>query len=219
MNTGMVVILLGPPGVGKGTQAVMLAEGLGWAHVSTGDLLRAARREGTDLGQQAQAFMDRGELVPDQLILAMVREHLASLPSEQGVLFDGFPRTGPQAEALDSILPELNRAVNAVVLFTAPDEVLVKRISGRRSCPECGAVYNVHFNPPAEPGRCDRCPGVELVHRADDREETVIRRLEVYRELTEPLIRHYRDEGANVVAVDADRDVDEIQRDVRGILS
>jgi adenylate kinase len=215
----MVVILLGPPGVGKGTQAVILAEGLGWAHVSTGDLLRAARREGTDLGGQAQAFMDRGELVPDELILAMVEEHLAGLPSEQGVLLDGFPRTGPQAEALDGILPGLGRQVDAVVLFTAPDGVLVKRISGRRSCPECGAVYNVHYNPPKRPGRCDRCPEAELAHRADDQEETVVRRLEVYRDLTEPLIRYYQESGARLVSVDADRDVEGIQADVRSELS
>ena len=132
----MVVILLGPPGVGKGTQAVMLAETRGWAHVSTGDLLRAARREGTELGRQAQAFMDRGELVPDSLILAMVREHIEAMPAEQGVLFDGFPRTEPQAEALDLMLPEIGRQVDGVILFTAPAEVLVKRISGRRSCPD-----------------------------------------------------------------------------------
>ena len=215
----MVVILLGPPGVGKGTQAVMLAEGLGWAHVSTGDLLRAARRNGTDLGQQAQAFMDRGELVPDDLILAMVQEHLSSLPPEQGVFFDGFPRTKLQAEALEGMLPGLDRQVDAVVLFTAPDQVLVKRISGRRSCPDCGSVYNVHFKPPATDGRCDRCPETELVHRADDQEATVVRRLEVYRELTEPLIRHYELAGVRLVSVDADRDLDAIQAEVRSALS
>jgi len=211
----MVVILLGPPGVGKGTQAKLLAKATGWSHVSTGDLLRAARRNGTELGKQAQTFMDRGDLVPDSLILAMVREHLEGMPTEQGVLFDGFPRTEPQAEALAEMLPELGRQVDRVVLLLAPPEVLVKRISGRRSCPECGSVYNVFFNPPQVDGKCDRCPETDLVHRVDDSEETVTRRLEVYRELTKPLVGFYERTGVDLLRVESDRDVDAIQDDVR----
>ena len=210
----MVVILLGPPGVGKGTQAVELADGLGWRHVSTGDLLRAHRREGTALGLEAKGYMDRGELVPDELIVAMVKDVLEALPSEQGVVFDGYPRTVPQAEALDRVLAELGRQVDRVVLLEADDEVLVKRLAGRRSCPECGAVYNVHFNPPATAGRCDRC-GAELVHRKDDEPETVRRRLQVYQEQTAPLVAHYEASDAPLVRVQGDRPVGDVQASVR----
>lgn len=213
----MVVILLGPPGVGKGTQAVRLAEEVGAAHVSTGDLLRAARREGTELGRKAQGFMDRGELVPDGLILDLVREHLASLQEGMPVLFDGFPRTEDQANGLDDLLKELGRSVDAVVLFEADDEVLVKRLSGRRSCPEDGSVYNVYFNPPETEGVCDRC-GTALVHRKDDNAETVSRRLEVYQEETAPLIAFYAEHDAPLERIGADRDVDEIYADFQRIV-
>lgn len=213
----MVVILLGPPGVGKGTQAVRLADEAGWAHVSTGDLLRAARREGTELGKKAQAFMDKGELVPDHLILDLVREHLAEIGSGTGILFDGFPRTTAQAEGLEDVLEDVGRRVDAVVVFDAPEETLVKRLSGRRSCPECGAVYNVHFTPPEQEGVCDRC-GHELVHRKDDHPDTVRRRLRVYREETAPLIEWYEAHEAEQIHIEADRGVDEIQADLREAL-
>lgn len=206
----MVVILLGPPGVGKGTQAAQLADGEGWEHVSTGDLLRAARRDGTELGKKAQAYMDAGELVPDSLILDLVRDHLKSVAPEAGILFDGFPRTTAQAEGLEGVLSQVRRRVDAVVVFEAPDETLVQRLSGRRSCPECGAVYNVHLNPPEKEGVCDRCGGT-LVHRADDAPETVRRRLQVYQELTAPLIAWYEGAEARVVRVPADRPVDDVQ--------
>lgn len=210
----MVAILLGPPGVGKGTQGVLLCETAGCKHVATGDLLRTARREGTELGREAQAFMDRGELVPDDVIVGMVDELLQGLPAETGVVFDGFPRTVPQAEALDEVLERVGRSIDVVAVLQADDEVLVKRLSGRRSCPECGAVYNVHFNPPAAEGVCDRC-GHALVHRADDRPETVANRLEVYRRQTEPLIAFYEGHPAPVRTVDADRDVDSVQASLR----
>ena len=210
----MVVVLLGPPGVGKGTQAVRLVDELGAAHVSTGDLLRAARREGTELGQLAQGYMDRGELVPDQLILDLVRDHLAGLEEGTDVLFDGFPRTTDQATGLDEVLSTSGRQVDAVVLFEAPNETLVKRLSGRRSCPDCGAVYNVYFSPPSAEGVCDRCGGT-LVHRADDNAETVERRLQVYLDQTAPLIDFYDAHSAAMTRIAADREVEEIYADFR----
>jgi adenylate kinase len=210
----MVVVLLGPPGVGKGTQALRLVDELRAAHVSTGDLLRAARREGTELGQLAQGFMDRGELVPDDLILDLVREHLSGVDGEVDVLFDGFPRTTDQADGLDLVLATAGRTVDVVVLFEAPDETLVRRLSGRRSCPECGAVYNTFFGPPAVEGTCDRC-GTTLVHRKDDAPDTVARRLQVYQEQTAPLVAHYSAHSAVLSRIEADRDVEEVYSDFR----
>jgi len=208
----MVVVLLGPPGVGKGTQAVRLVDELTAVHVSTGDLLRAARREGTELGTLAQAFMDRGELVPDDLILDLVKEHLAGIDASTDVMFDGFPRTTDQATGLDAVLEASGRKVNSVVLFEAPDEVLVKRLSGRRSCPECGAVYNAYFSPPVVEDVCDRCGGT-LLHRADDEPDTVKRRLQVYLDQTAPLIAFYQDHSAAMTRIGADRDVEAIYAD------
>jgi len=210
----MVVILLGPPGVGKGTQAIRLADSVGWEHVSTGDLLRAARRDDTELGRKAQGFMDAGELVPDALILDLVAEHLGGVAPEAGILFDGFPRTTAQADGLEEVLATVSRRVDAVVLFEAPDQELVNRLAGRRSCPECGAVYNVHVSPPSIEGVCDRCSGT-LVHRADDQPETVRRRLEVYQELTAPLIAYYEGHEVDLRRVAADRPVEEVQQSLR----
>ena len=213
----MNVILLGPPGVGKGTQGVLLAEGKDWKHIATGDLLRAARRDGTELGQEAQRFMDAGELVPDELIVAMVKETLAALPSGTGVVFDGFPRTVPQAGSLDGALEELGRRVDKVVVLEAEDEVLVQRIAGRRSCPDCGSVFNVYLNPPAMDGICDKC-GSALVHRPDDNPETVRNRLTVYSEQTEPLIRFYSDRPDTIARIPGEGSVDEIQGAIRQAL-
>jgi adenylate kinase len=214
----MIVILLGPPGVGKGTQAVELADGLGWRHLSTGDLLRAHRREGTALGDEAQSYMDRGELVPDDVILGMVREEMAGMDEGAGVIFDGFPRTVPQAEGLDILLEAMARGVDAVVVLEADDDVLVQRLSGRRSCPDCGAVFNVHFNPPEREATCDRC-GASLVHRKDDQATTVRNRLEVYRRQTEPLIRFYEGHTAPVRRVDGELAVDAVARRLRDAVS
>jgi adenylate kinase len=210
----MVVVLLGPPGVGKGTQAVRLVDELGAAHVSTGDLLRAARRAGTELGRLAKGLMDRGELVPDDLILDLVRDHLSGIDASTDVLFDGFPRTTDQATGLDEVLSGIGRRVDAVVLFEASDETLVKRLSGRRSCPDCGAVYNVYFSAPSAEGTCDRCGGT-LVHRADDEPETVARRLQVYLEQTAPLIAFYDEHEAPMTRIAADRDVEDIYAEFR----
>jgi adenylate kinase len=210
----MVLILLGPPGVGKGTQAVRLAEELRAVHVSTGDLLRAARRDGTELGTRAQKYMDVGELVPDHLILDLVRDRLSPVPPDAHVLFDGFPRTTAQAEGLDQVLEQSGRRVDLVVLFEAPDDTIVKRLGGRRSCPQCGAVFNVHFSPPAVEGRCDRC-GSPLQQRPDDVPATITRRLEVYREQTAPLVSFYETDGVGFERIRADRGVDEVYRDFK----
>jgi len=209
----MNLIFLGAPGAGKGTQGALLAERRGLRRVSTGDLLRDAVRKGTPLGQKAKAYMDAGELVPDEVILGLVREVLSERSEATGVLFDGFPRTIPQAEALDRLLEELGQRLDAVVVIDVPDDELVKRLSGRRSCPNCGAVYNVYFEPPRQAGVCDACGGA-LVERADDAAETVRRRLEVYREQTEPLIAYYEASETPVHYVDGSRSVDEVQRDI-----
>ena len=194
-----------------------MAEGKSWKHMSTGDILRANRREGTALGQEAQKYMDAGELVPDELIVAMVKDTLGSMPPSQGVVFDGFPRTVPQAESLDLALQELGRRVDRVVVLEAHDEVLVKRIAGRRSCPECGTVFNVYANPPRREGVCDKC-GAELVHRPDDNPETVQNRLDVYKAQTEPLIRFYEGREGVMARIPGEGGVDEIQQGIRAAL-
>ncbi|GMR13249.1 MAG: adenylate kinase [Gemmatimonadota bacterium] len=209
----MYVILLGPPGVGKGTQGVLLADAHGMNRIVTGDLLRSARAEGTPLGLEAEQYMDAGELVPDGVMNAMVKECLESLPAERGVVFDGFPRTDGQATALHGTLEELGRRIDHVIVIEADNEVLVRRIAGRRSCPECGRVFNVYLNPPEREGVCDRDQS-PLVHRADDEPETVRRRLEVYHELTEPLIAFYERSDATVSYVPGDQSVEDVQSSI-----
>ena len=213
----MVVILLGPPGVGKGTQAVRLIESVGGEHISTGDLLRQACRDGTDLGLEAQEFMDKGELVPDLLILDLIRHHLSATDSETGIVFDGFPRTIPQAEGLDRVLLDVAREVSQVVLFEAPEDELIKRLSGRRSCTDCGAVFNVHFEPPGIEGECGRCGG-SLFHRVDDQPDTVRNRLQVYESQTAPLIEHYGSHSAPLKRVSAMQPVNDVQLAFRAAL-
>ena len=209
----MIVVLLGSPGVGKGTQGVRLSRTLGWAHVSTGDLLRAALRQRTDLGLEARKYMDAGELVPDGVIVDLVHEHLADLDPGRGVIFDGFPRTVAQAEALDEVLAAAaGRAVNRVALLEADDAILFKRISGRRSSPS-GRVYNVYFDPPRRDGFCDDT-GEPLIHRADDFPDTVRTRLAVYRKSTAPLVGYYDTRGL-LVRVDGAGGIDEVQAALR----
>lgn len=190
-----------------------MAEGKGWKHMATGDILRANRREGTPLGREAQKYMDAGELVPDQLIVAMVKDTLTGLPEGTGVVFDGFPRTVPQAEALDGALAGLGRRVDRVVVLEADDEVLVKRIAGRRSCPDCGSVFNVYANAPKVEGVCDKC-GAALVHRPDDNPETVQNRLDVYKAQTEPLIRFYQGREGVMARIPGEGGVEEIQEGI-----
>lgn len=180
----MDLILFGPPGAGKGTQGELLAERFGLYRLSTGDMLREAVRAGTELGRRAQGIMAAGELVPDDLILAMVREVMVSDKAAKGVIFDGFPRTEAQAAGLDTMLDGLGRPLSAVLVLRVDDDVIVRRLSGRRACTSCGAVYHLETDPPKKDGICDTC-GSALVQRPDDAPETIRRRLAVYREQTD----------------------------------
>jgi adenylate kinase len=204
----MHLILLGAPGAGKGTQGTQLAERLGIPKIATGDILRAAVRDQSELGLKARRFMDAGELVPDAVILDLVREAIADPSASSGAIFDGYPRNVAQAESLSGILQEAGRGLDAVVLLEVPDEVIVHRMSGRRTDPETGNVYHlVHNPPPADAaGR--------VVQRPDDQEDTVRHRLRVYAEQTEPLIAHYQRSGVPVHRVDGTRPIDEVQREI-----
>ena len=190
----MNFILLGPPGAGKGTQAKLMIDRWKIPQVSTGDILRAAVRQGTPLGVEAKGFMDRGELVPDRVVIGIIAERLRDSDASHGFILDGFPRTTPQAEALQGILVELGRTIDHVVSIEVDDEELVTRLTGRRMCKGCGESFHVVFNPSAREGICDRCSG-ELYQRDDDKEETIRQRLAVYSEQTRPLIDYYEKQG------------------------
>jgi adenylate kinase len=190
----MRIILLGPPGAGKGTQAKLLIERLQIPQISTGDMLRAAVKDGTPLGRQAKAYMDRGALVPDAVIIGLVQERLQAPDCARGYVLDGFPRTVAQAEALEKTLGELGLNLDHVLCLDVPSEDLVARIAGRRTCRQCGAMSHVRFSPTRRDGVCDVCGG-ETYQRDDDREETVRRRLTVYAEQTAPLVRFYEGRG------------------------
>lgn len=186
------MVLLGPPGVGKGTQGRRLAEEQRWALISTGEMLREAVRRQTPLGLEARRQMDAGLLVGDEVMIGLVRERIAEPDTRPGFVLDGFPRTVPQADALDRMLKEDGRALDAVLSLAASEEELVRRLSARRECPVCKRAYNLESAPPRSDGRCDDHPGTELTQRADDRPETVRMRFAVYREQTAPLIDYYR---------------------------
>jgi len=205
----MNLILLGPPGAGKGTQAKMLTETFGIPQISTGDILRAAVKEGTPLGKQAQAFMDDGKLVPDEVVIGIVTERLQEPDCNQGFILDGFPRTVAQADALQENLRELGKELDRVIALQVDTEALVERLTGRRTCKSCGRGYHVKFDPPAVEGRCDACGG-ELYQRDDDREETIRKRLEVYERQTAPLIDYYRNAGL-LIEVDGMQQIEEVR--------
>jgi len=190
---GMDIILIGPPGSGKGTQAKMIVDRYNVKHVSTGDILRENVRNGTPLGVEAKKFMDAGKLVPDALLIDIIKDRLAKDDVKGGWMLDGYPRTIPQAEALDKILPALGQKIDVVLNIDVPDEELVKRVTGRRMC-KCGATYHVSFNKPKVEGKCDACGG-DLYQRADDTEETVKQRLNAYHAQTQPLIDYYTKRG------------------------
>lgn len=208
----MLLILLGPPGAGKGTQGSMLAEALGVPKIATGDILREALRKGTPLGQKARSFMDAGELVPDEVILGLVRDALSDESAADGAIFDGFPRNVSQAESLDELLREMGRKLDAVVALEVDNETIVERMSGRRTDPSTGEVYHLKHNPPP-PELAE-----SLVQRPDDQEETVRHRLKVYEKATEPLIAFYEEAGLPVHHVDGDRPIDQVQTDLLDVL-
>lgn len=186
----MKLILLGPPGAGKGTQAKRLTADLGIPQISTGDILREAVRNGTELGRKAGPLMEAGKLVPDEIVIGIIDERLRAPDAEKGFILDGFPRTTAQAEALDAALKKSGRELDRVLALEVPEEKIVERISGRRSCPKDGSVFHVIANPPRREGICDACGG-ELVQRPDDSEEKVVERLRQYRENTAPLVDYY----------------------------
>ncbi len=202
------VVLLGPPGAGKGTQAKTLAETTSLVHVSSGDLFRAALRDGTELGMRAKQYMDRGELVPDDVVIGMILERIKEPDCGAGVIFDGFPRTDDQAKALDKALADRNCHINAVIYIDVPNDVLLKRISGRRTCKSCGAIYNVYYFPPTKQDTCDVCGG-ELYQRSDDTVETAQNRLDVYFKQTAPLIEYYREHNL-VHDIDGQQDISDV---------
>jgi len=188
------LLLLGAPGAGKGTQADLLVETFGVPHIATGDMFRAAKAAGTPLGVLAKEYMDKGELVPDDITIGLVRERLTQPDTANGYILDGFPRTPGQAAALDALLGELGQRLDAVVKLTVPRDELLRRLTGRRICPQCNANYHVVFAPPKREGICDRC-GYALVQREDDSEATVAHRLDVYDASTRPLIKFYEKKG------------------------
>jgi adenylate kinase len=190
----MRLVLLGAPGAGKGTQAKKIIEKHSIPQISTGDLLRAAVAAGTALGKEAKAVMDKGELVPDSVVLGMVEERLKQDDCKNGYILDGFPRNTKQAEALDAMLGKLNMALTAALSVDVPFENLMKRLTGRRTCKACGQMYNVFFNAPKKEGSCDKCGG-QLFQRDDDKEETIKKRLDVYNAQTAPLIDYYGKKG------------------------
>ena len=212
----MNIVLMGLPGAGKGTQAEKIVEKYAIPHISTGDMFRAAIKEGTELGLKAKGFMDEGKLVPDEVTIGIVRERLSQADCEKGFLLDGFPRTVPQAEALDSILEELGRPIEHTINIDVQKDELVARLSGRRICKVCGASYHLIFNPPAEEGKCDK-DGGELYTRADDNAETVENRLTVNMNQAQPLLDFYQAKGV-LTNIDGQQDIDKVFADLDALL-
>lgn len=212
----MKIIMLGAPGAGKGTQAKKIAEKYDIPHISTGDIFRANIKNGTELGKKAKTYMDQGLLVPDELTCDLVVDRIGQEDAKNGYVLDGFPRTIPQAEALDKALSGLGEKMDYAVNVEVPDENIVSRMSGRRACTACGGTYHVEFNPPKAEGVCDACGG-ELVLRDDDKPETVAKRLNVYHEQTQPLIEYYQKQGI-LAEVDGTQDVDDVFASIVKIL-
>ena len=212
----MHILLMGPPGAGKGTQAANLVKEFGIPHISTGDMFRAAVKEGTELGLQAKACMDAGKLVPDEVTIGIVKERLAKPDCKKGFILDGFPRTVEQADALTGILKELGLSLTAALNITVPAADLIERAVGRRICKSCGATYHVKFNPPQKAGVCDTCAG-DLYQRADDSEETMKNRLSVYEAQTKPLIAYYEKAGV-YKEIDGRQDIAKVEADLAAVL-
>lgn len=212
----MKLILLGPPGAGKGTQAKMLTEHFSIPQISTGDILRAAVKDGTAMGLKAKAFMDAGGLVPDEVVVGIVRDRLQEADCVNGFILDGFPRTVPQADALQVSLQEMNKELDRVISLDVDAEALVERLTGRRTCKECGRGYHVTFEPSREIGKCDACGG-SLFQRDDDQEETIRKRLQVYADQTSPLINYYREAGV-LLELDGMQPIPQVQEKMLSLL-
>ncbi len=210
------VIMLGPPGAGKGTQAVRIAEAYAIPHISTGDIFRANVKGGTELGNKAKEYMDKGDLVPDEVVIAMVEDRLAQPDCEPGFVLDGFPRTVPQAQALEELLVRMERPVDVTLRLAVPEQEIIERLTGRRTCRECGAIFHVTNKRPEKDGVCDECGG-ELYQRKDDSEEVVLNRLDVYHRQTEPLEFFYWQRG-QLRDVEATGAVDDITKRALAIL-
>ncbi len=211
----MNIILLGPPGAGKGTQAKKIAENYRIPHISTGDILRENISNNTSLGIKAKSYMSRGELVPDELLITIIKDRLSRQDCANGFLLDGYPRTIPQADALQMILTESNKKIDAVLNIEVDDEELIKRLSGRRMC-KCGASYHVIFNPPEKTGICNLCKG-KLYQRDDDKEDAIKNRLIVYKKQTQPLIEYYDVKGL-IRTIDGGKEIPQIFEDIKKVL-
>lgn len=212
----MNLVLMGLPGAGKGTQADKIVVKYNIPHISTGDMFRAAIKEGTELGLKAKSFMDKGELVPDEVTIGIVRERLSKDDCGKGFLLDGFPRTVAQAEALDTMLADLDKKIDFVINIDVDQSILMERLTGRRICKNCGATYHLVFNPPSEEGVCDRCGG-DLYQRADDNAETVQNRLDVNIQQTKPLLNFYEDKGY-LRNINGQQDIDKVFADIEELL-
>ena len=212
----MKIIMLGAPGAGKGTQAKMIADKYSVPHISTGDIFRANIKNGTELGKKAKEFMDKGQLVPDELTVEILLDRVAQDDCKNGYVLDGFPRTIPQADVLDKELTKLGDKVDFAINVDVPDENIIRRMSGRRACLKCGATYHIEHIPPKQEGICDTC-GSELVQRDDDKPETVKNRLSVYHEQTQPLIDYYTKKNI-LKTVDGTKDMQEVFNEITGIL-
>ena len=206
----MRIVLMGPPGAGKGTQAKRLAERFSMDHLSSGDIFRAEKDKGSELGRKLAEYMSAGKLVPDDIVVKVMAGAITSSAAPGGLLLDGFPRTVLQAEALDAQLSEVGKPLDAAVVMTADDDLIVRRITGRRSCPKCGKIYHVSFMPPRKDGICDVC-GEKLTQRTDDTEQVVRQRLEAYYRQTEPVIAYYRSrDGLKIIETDGGGPADEV---------
>lgn len=212
----MRIILMGPPGAGKGTQAEYLVEHYNIPHISTGDMFRAAIKNQTQLGLKAKEYMDSGALVPDEVTIGIVAERLAQADCANGFLLDGFPRTVAQADALSKILNDLNTALDGIINIEVDEKTLLERLTGRRICEQCGATYHTVFNPPTQEGICDKCGG-ELYQRSDDNLETAQNRLKVYNAQTEPLIAYYSEQGL-LKRIQGDQPIEQVFRDIVNVL-
>jgi len=211
----MRTVLLGAPGSGKGTQGVVLSQKYTIPQISTGDLLRAAVSAGSDLGKKAKSAMDAGALVSDDIVIGLIRERLSASDAQNGYILDGFPRNIPQAEALDDMLSKLGQPLQGVILLDVAFEELLQRLTGRRTCKDCGAIYNIHLSPSKVEGHCDACNG-ELFQRADDNEETISNRLKVYEDQTAPLVGYYQNQN-KLYKVSGSGNVDDITNEVAAI--